>query len=318
MAFQIKKGLSSRERAEPTPALTAPGTEVVIPKPAAPANAATAASTAEPSYLEQLAQGGGVNSPFTPKVWRFEDLNGSDEEVLATLRSALVQARETAVQLDARVKMRATIEAGTILALMRELKVHATAGYDTFDAYVVEDLGYKNRRRAYDLIEDALNLRKVLPLATQQAIPASQAAILAPVMDQDDGLQRAREVLESARAASPTGRVTASGVRHAVQRLALGPSGGDVDQGEGQGPRAPQVASEDRARVDDAYDRIANQIEAMLKSLRRMQSAGVPPADRARVASAVKRIRAGGRALNNSAAVPEEIAEAEVVDWSPK
>lgn len=200
MAFKMKDGTTTRAKAVSVNAGPAPAA------PGADAPAVPAQSTA--TYAEELARGGGVVSPFAPTVLRAEDFKGvSDEEKLARLRNALEESRATAEGLDARVKMRAVIEAGTILRLMRDFQVHVLAGYETFESFVVDDLGFKDRRRVYDLIEDADNLVAVLPLTTasRRAIPASQAAILAPVMKLDDGEKRAQDALDAARAAHPGG-----------------------------------------------------------------------------------------------------------------
>ncbi|MCX4665033.1 hypothetical protein [Streptomyces uncialis] len=305
MGFKMKGGTTTRSSKAPAKADTASA------MPGADAPEVPAQTTA--TYAEELARGGGVVSPFTPTVLRVQDFEGvSDEEKLARLRTALEVSRATAEGLDARVKMRAVIEAGTILRLMRHFQVHLLAGHETFESFVVDDLGFRDRRRVYDLIEDAGNLVAVLPLTTanRRAIPASQAAILAPVMKLDDGEKRAQDALDAARASHPEGRVTAARLRQAVTRIGI-PAATDTSTGAAPG-RRPQ-ADPQRAAVDDAFDRLVGQAEDMLTALDRLKAAGVPPADPARVEAAVNKLRAAGRRIARTAAVPEEIVDAEVV-----
>lgn len=306
MAFKMPDGTTTRSsKGAPDKVDTAPAAPDARDEKAPEVPAQTTAT-----YAEELARGGAVVSPFAPAVLRAEDFEGvSDEERLARLRTALAESRATAEALNARVKMRAVIEAGTILRLMRDFQVHLLAGYETFDSFVVDDLGFKNRRRVYDLIEDAGNLITVLPLttATRQAIPASQAAILAPMMKLDDGEKRAQVALDAARASHPEGRVTAATLRQAVTRIGITrPTGTSATE-----PR-PQ-ADPQRAAVDDAFDRLVCQAEDMLTALDRLKAAGVPPADPARVEVAVNKLRAAGKRIARTAAVPEEIVDAEVV-----
>ncbi|MFD8731970.1 hypothetical protein [Streptomyces sp. NPDC059611] len=305
MAFKIKDGATTRGKGAPAKVDAAPV--------ASGANAPEVPAQTTATYVEELARGGGVVSPFTPTVLRAEHFEGvSDEEKLARLRNALAESRATAEGLDARVKMRAVIEAGTILRLMRDFQVHLLAGYETFESFVVDDLGFKDRRRVYDLIEDAGNLVAVLPLttATRRAIPASQAAILAPVMQLDDGEKRAQGALDAARASHPEGRVTAAKLRQAVARLVV-PATADSGAA-GVGGRRPPVDPQ-RAAVDDAFDRLVGQAEDMLTTLDRLKAAGVPPADPARVEGAVNKLKAAGKRIARTAAVPEEIVDAEIV-----
>ncbi|MFI9019495.1 hypothetical protein ACIGZI_36305 [Streptomyces griseus] len=304
VGFQITKGATTRASKEAPKKVDA--TPAVSDEKAPEVPAQTTAT-----YAEELARGGGVVSPFAPTVLRAKDFEGvSDEEKLARLRTALEASRATAEALNARVKMRAVIEAGTILRLMRDFQVHLLAGYETFDSFVVDDLGFKNRRRVYDLIEDAGNLLAVLPLttATRQAMPASQAAILAPMMRMENGEERAQSALDVARASHPEGRVTAAKLRQAVTRIGItGPTGTSA-------PERRQQVDPQRAAVDDAFDRLVDQAEDMLTALDRLKAAGVPPADPARVEVAVNKLRAAGKRLARTAAVPQEIVDAEVVD----
>ncbi|MEV5567652.1 hypothetical protein AB0L54_33075 [Streptomyces sp. NPDC052196] len=259
----------------------------------ADSKALPAARTGAAAYIDQLATGTGVQSPFTPTILTGADLPEDPADRLQKLRGALTEARNTAAALGARVLVRATIEAGTVLALMQRFQVHLTAGFHTFDEFVTDDLGYTNVRTAYQAISDAQNLLAVAPLQAQrrQTIVASQAAVLAPWMQSDEGVERARKALDQAASDSPNGRVTAAGLRKALGTPR-------------QAKQKDETDAEARARVDAAYESAAEHIEAILTTLSRVQSAGVPPLDSARAERAVSRIRAGGRRLDRTTKMP--------------
>ncbi|SMQ21987.1 hypothetical protein SAMN06272771_7717 [Streptomyces sp. Ag82_O1-12] len=201
-----------------------------------------------------------------------------------------MQAADAKASLSVRhAKARWTIEKGIPLGILVDERAYEAAGYTALEPFADEVL-HISRGHVYELVGDARRLVAVAPLSeiSDKPLVPSQAKVLAPILELESGMEKARKTLLETQQA---GKVTAATLKRTAVRLGYAAK----LPGQASADDAPKVdPAELAAQVNRELHAAASAAEravALLTSALASVDEGVAPADSKTASVDLSRLR---------------------------
>ncbi|MFC8511113.1 hypothetical protein ACFU3J_16230 [Streptomyces sp. NPDC057411] len=244
--------------------------------------------------------------PFAPTPLDPATVTGTPEEQLAMVSAAMRQAKAAYGTSAKAAKVRLTVELGAALDIAVTRDLYKAGGYTSVEAYAEAEVDL-NRAYVYELIADSKRIRAVMAARLSEFSDspplASHAKVLAPVLAQENGTTKAREVIAAITASGK--KLTAAALTAQVKRL-----GYDRPTVPGQGRAAEtETAATNAALREEASRKLTAAADAAERALALYETAladGVAPADTARAAADLARLTKAGRILAKQTRLPAD------------